>query len=84
MYNYGAKASLIKLIEADLHPKDTYAYSSMEDFKKNFTLSLSYGPRVLKQNNGSYGKGVWKVVVTDERPYNPGEPLPLDTKIMCT
>jgi hypothetical protein len=38
----------------------------------------------LKQNRGSTGQGIWRVVVEDERPYKAGDSLPLDTKIKVT
>lgn len=40
--------------------------------------------RVLKQNRGSTGEGIWRVAVADDREYETGQPLPLDTKIKCT
>lgn len=40
--------------------------------------------RVLKQNRGSTGEGIWRVEVVDERPYEAGDTLPLDTQLKCT
>ena len=84
MINFGAKDALVKLASTDLVPDDTYAYYTIEEFKKTFPISISYRERVLKQNRGSTGEGIWRVVVVDERPYKAGDSLPLDTKLKCT
>lgn len=49
--------------------------------KKIFPKSLAKGERVLKQNRGSTGEGIWRVSVEGEVK---GDILPLDTKIKCT
>ena len=84
MINFGAKDALVKLATTDLVPDDTYAYYTIADFKKTFPISISHRERVLKQNRGSTGSGIWRVVVVDERPYKAGDSLPLDTKLKCT
>lgn len=84
MIKFGAKSALVDLNKTGLVPEDTYAYYEIEPFKKSFPVTLSKGERVLKQNRGSTGEGIWRVVVEDERPYNPGDSLPLDFKIKCT
>ena len=84
MKGYGAKDALVRLRDTDLVPTDTYAYYSLDELKANFPTALSLGERVLKQNRGSTGQGIWRVVVVDERPYAPGEALPPDTAIKCT
>jgi hypothetical protein len=41
---------------------DTDLYASVEDFDRRFPARLAArGPRVLKQNRGNGGQGVWKV-----------------------
>ncbi len=84
MIGYGAKDALTKLTETDLVPDDTYAYYSLEELKDKFPIALSKGERVLKQNRGSTGSGIWRVVVDDERNFEAGQALPLDCKIKCT
>jgi hypothetical protein len=43
---------------------DTHRYDSAAAFRAEFTSSLrTHGPRVLKQNRGNGGQGVWKVEV---------------------
>ena len=50
---------------------DTQLYRTMEEFRHRFPAILgANGPRVLKQNRGNAGQGVWKV----ERVKRPGTP----------
>lgn len=84
MTGYGAKDALVKLADTDFVPDDTFAYYTIEDFHNNFPISLSKGERVLKQNRGSTGEGIWRVVVVDKREFKAGEALPNNTKIKCT
>lgn len=84
MMNFGAKDALVKLASTSIVPNDTYAYYYTTDFKDTFPKSLSYGERVLKQNRGSTGEGIWRVQIADDIQYNPGDTIPLDTKIKCT
>lgn len=84
MLNYGAKDALCKITDTGLVPEDTLAYYTVEALKENFPTTVSITQRVLKQNRGSTGEGIWRVEVVDERPYEQGKPLPLDTKIKCT
>ncbi|EAJ9556725.1 Cj0069 family protein, partial [Campylobacter jejuni] len=63
MIGYGAKDALTKLADTDLVPSDTYAYYDIKTFKENFPKSLAKGERVLKQNRGSTGEGIWRVSV---------------------
>lgn len=84
MMNYGAKDALVKLATTKLVPDDTYAYYTVENFKDTFPKSLSYGERVLKQNRGSTGEGIWRVQIADDIQYKAGDSIPLDTKLKCT
>ncbi|MHC2798860.1 Cj0069 family protein [Corynebacterium hesseae] len=87
MMAYGAKDALVKLNDTDLVPSDTAAYYDVESFHNTFPTSLSYGERVLKQNRGSTGSGIWRVRLADEKlaeSVESGTALPLDTKIKCT
>ncbi|KAA3636160.1 MAG: hypothetical protein DWQ02_08700 [Bacteroidetes bacterium] len=85
MLNFGAKDALFKLRTTDLVTEDTYAYYTVEEFRDTFPVSLSYGERVLKQNRGSTGEGIWRVQIADENvEVIKGEALPLDTKLKCT
>ena len=84
MVSYGAKEVLGKLTDTELVPDDTYVYDTLGQLQENLPMSLSLGERVLKQNRGSDGNGIWRVVVTDKRQFVKGQPLPLDTQIKCT
>lgn len=84
MLRFGAKDALVKLATTSLVPDDTYAYYSIEAFKDTFPKSLSYGERVLKQNRGSTGEGIWRVQIADEIKYQAGDTIPLNTKLKCT
>ena len=87
MMAYGAKDALVKLNQTDLVPADTAAYYDVASFHDTFPTSLSYGERVLKQNRGSTGSGIWRVRLADEslaESVEPGTALPLDTKLKCT
>lgn len=84
MTNFGAKDALVKLASTDLVTDDTYAYYTVEEFKKTFPSSISYGERVLKQNRGSTGEGIWRVQIAESIDYKAGDSLPLDTKLKCT
>ncbi|WP_156230154.1 Cj0069 family protein [Corynebacterium occultum] len=87
MMAYGAKDALVKLNDTDLVPADTAAYYDVPSFRDTFPASLSYGERVLKQNRGSTGSGIWRVQLVDKElaaQIAPGTPLPLDTELKCT
>lgn len=76
MLGFGAKDSLVKLTDTDLVPDDTKAYYSMDELRSTFPKMLSLRERVLKQNRGSTGEGIWRVVINDERSFKPGDPPP--------
>jgi hypothetical protein len=46
---------------------DTYLYSCGAEFRDGFPVQLrSAGPRVIKQNRGNDGQGVWKVELIEQ------------------
>jgi hypothetical protein len=65
---------------------DTHLYRSAAEFRQEFPVRLQTGPRVLKQNRGNGGQGVWKVELVGEAVVrvlhaqrgNVPEELPLD------
>lgn len=83
MVHMGAKDALAKLVGTGLALPDTYAYYTVEQMKAGVAVSLSRGERVLKQNRGSTGKGIWHIIVEDERDFPVGKPLPMDARIKC-
>jgi glutathione synthase/RimK-type ligase-like ATP-grasp enzyme len=82
MINYGAKDALVKLRETPLVPEDTFAYYDIASFKENFPKSLKNGERVLKQNRGSTGEGIWRVQLVSD--IGEAEEVPLDAVVRCT
>ncbi|MCW0224429.1 Cj0069 family protein [Campylobacter lari] len=83
MIGYGAKDALTKLNKTALVPEDTYAYYDIKTFKESFPKTLAKGERVLKQNRGSTGEGIWRVRLMDELPAG-ATSVPLNAKIKCT
>ena len=83
MIGYGAKDALVKLRHTALVPEDTYAYYTIDEFKSIFPSSLANGERVLKQNRGSTGEGIWRVQLVDSLDVGTSI-VPLNAKIKCT
>jgi len=70
----GAKDALCKIKDMDFGLPDTLAYYSPEDFKAGFPKSIAFRPRVVKQNRGSAGEGIWIVKLKSETYCNaPGD-----------
>jgi hypothetical protein len=84
MISFGAKDALTKLADTELVPDDTLAYYEVAALRDHLPVTLSLGERVLKQNRGSTGEGIWRVQVAEGVEVNPGAPLALDTPIRCT
>lgn len=84
MVAYGAKDALVKLSDTEMVPNDTYAYYDTESFREEFPNVLSTGIRVLKQNRGSTGSGIWRVESIDQGSVEAGQPVPVDTMVRCT
>jgi len=81
MATYGAKNSVEKLKGTDLVPDDVYTYYDFDTFKNNFPKTLAGNVRVLKQNRGSTGEGIWRVEVLSD--YK-GKTVPLTATVKCT
>jgi len=79
MIAYGAKNSVQRLKGTPIAPNDVYTYYDFDDLKDNFPKTLKNGVRVLKQNRGSTGEGIWKVEVKDSEKYK--NKIPLDAKL---
>jgi len=82
MVAYGAKNSVEQLKGTEIVPEDVYTYYDFDALKENFPKSLSKNVRVLKQNRGSTGEGIWRVEVIDKEKYK-GK-IPLDAKLKLT
>lgn len=80
MIGYGAKDALVKLTSTSLVPEDTFAYYTLDQLVDNFPSALANGERVLKQNRGSTGEGIWRVSLVDKDTEHPHA----KSQIKCT
>merc|ERR1719487_1195313 len=55
----GAKDALVKIGHLNCGLVDTYAYYTEDDLVKGFKKTCAFQPRVIKQNRGSAGEGIW-------------------------
>jgi len=63
----GAKDALVKIKDTDFGLVDTLGYYSPEDMKTGFPKAIAFQPRVVKQNRGSAGEGIWIIKLKDEK-----------------
>merc|ERR1712167_9565 len=74
----GAKDSLVSIKDLACGMPDTYAYYEIPQMYKTFPESIKDRPRVLKQNRGSQGEGIW---ICSRADGNYGAPVTMDTMI---
>jgi len=55
----GAKDALVKIKDMDFGLVDTLGYYSPDDMLSGFPKTIAFQPRVVKQNRGSAGEGIW-------------------------
>merc|ERR1719380_133169 len=55
----GAKDALTKIRNLNIGMPDTGTYYTEEEFIDGFKKSMKFQPRVIKQNRGSSGEGIW-------------------------
>lgn len=55
----GAKDALVKIAHLNCGLKDTLAYYSPAELALGFKQTCAFQPRVIKQNRGSAGEGIW-------------------------
>ena len=55
----GAKDALVNIGSLNCGLKDTFAYYTEEELITGFKKTCAFQPRVLKQNRGSAGEGIW-------------------------
>ncbi len=84
MIAYGAKNSVERLKGTEIVPDDVYTYYNYDALKEKFPKSLTYGVRVIKQNRGSTGEGIWRVEVINPEKYKSKKSIPLDAKLKLT
>ena len=81
MVTYGAKNSIERLKGTAIVPDDIYTYYSFDELKEHFPKSLKKGVRVLKQNRGSTGEGIWRVELKNPKKYQGAIPLDAELKL---
>merc|ERR1719253_1376795 len=59
MTNMGAKDALCKIANLAIGLPDTLAYYSVQELEAGFKKTMAFQPRVIKQNRGSSGEGIW-------------------------
>merc|ERR1719367_889062 len=55
----GAKDALCKIANMNIGLEDTLAYYSEKELGEGFKKTMAFQPRVIKQNRGSAGEGIW-------------------------
>merc|ERR1712232_121609 len=59
MEKMGAKDALTNVANMNIGLPDTLSYYDDEAFKTGFKKTMAFQPRVIKQNRGSSGEGIW-------------------------
>lgn len=62
----GAKDALCKIKHLNCGMEDTEVFYEADTFGKGFLKSIAFRPRVIKQNRGSQGEGIWIVKLKTE------------------
>jgi len=79
----GAKDALCKVATLNIGLEDTLAYYSPEDFAAGFKKTMKFQPRVLKQNRGSSGEGIWIIKLqSNEYCANYGDAICDDAEVL--
>merc|ERR1719409_1360498 len=55
----GAKDALTKIAHLNIGLEDTLSYYTEDAFIAGFKKTMAFQPRVIKQNRGSAGEGIW-------------------------
>merc|ERR1712083_304469 len=55
----GAKDALCCIKDMGFGLEDTLAYYSVQELETGFKKTMAFQPRVIKQNRGSSGEGIW-------------------------
>jgi len=66
----GAKDALVQIRNMKCGLPDTFAYYDAETLASTFKQTMAFQPRVIKQNRGSAGEGIWLCWLMD-KPYCP-------------
>jgi glutathione synthase/RimK-type ligase-like ATP-grasp enzyme len=65
----GAKDALVKIKDLRCGLADTAVYYTEQELRAGFCQTIAFAPRVIKQNRGSQGEGIWIVKLADESAY---------------
>jgi len=65
MAKMGAKDALCNIRDLDFGLPDTLGYYSPEDIRAGFKKTIAFQQRVVKQNRGSSGEGIWIIKLKD-------------------
>ncbi|CAE7760023.1 unnamed protein product, partial [Symbiodinium sp. KB8] len=65
MEKMGAKDALCKVATLNIGLEDTLAYYSPDEFAAGFKKTMAFQPRVIKQNRGSSGEGIWIIKLAE-------------------
>jgi len=68
MEQMGAKDALTKIKAMDFGLEDTLGYYSPDELKEGFPKTVAFEKRVVKQNRGSAGEGIWIIELKDKKP----------------
>jgi len=63
----GAKDALTKIRDMDFGLADTLGYYSPAEMKDGFPKTIAFEKRVVKQNRGSAGEGIWIINLKDNK-----------------
>lgn len=63
----GAKDALVKIKDLKCGLPDTFSYYDRKSFEEGFKKSCAFSPRVIKQNRGTAGEGIWLVWLESKR-----------------
>lgn len=69
MEKMGAKDALCQIKTMDFGLEDTLGYYSPKDIDEGLRKTVAFQPRVVKQNRGSAGEGIWIIKLKDESKY---------------
>merc|ERR1711933_451773 len=62
----GAKDALCKIANLNIGLEDTLAYYDEKSFAEGFKKTMAFQPRVIKQNRGSAGEGIWIIKLAED------------------
>jgi len=79
----GAKDALCKIANLNIGLEDTLSYYDQATFSDGFKKTMAFQPRVIKQNRGSSGEGIW-IIKLKEGNYceNYGDRLCEDSEVL--